>query len=1473
MQHIMKAAYTTLLILLLLAVTAHAQPRVAYMIPDIGAPGMNTYVEIVAPHDASQTFGNSLISMNVGDGTDNVSVQPDNPADAARIVVGPVVVSWNGRLISTQIFVKPGAANGVVPLRITVGGQSTVINEFTIVTPQVLGTAGMVTGGGVLGEGALGTRSARGAMIVDQLILNGGVYRVRTQDSKDQFPFILLARRGLALINNATLSVDGSTLNAGPGGGGGAGVFCDQTFIGDGGPGSNGGAGFTSGGAGGRNSTTQPDSYNSLGVSTGANGRSLNGLDPGGYNGCDRHEGAAGGTGHPFGLSPAASCLPTQGGYGGGNTADDGGGGGGGGFGSDGSNGSGSGTSNNRGRLHGNQQGVPVAGGSGGGGGNPFANLGGCAGGGGGGGGAAVLYSMTFFNFSSNLISAKGGNGGNRTGAGAGAGGGAGSGGYIGVGAKVPTSGGGTGSISGGSGGTSGGGAGGIGRARYDGYTTSAPTFGGPSAYVGPTIDTLTYRDSATFVVSGTSSGTEQLELYMRGESSSWRRIATFTSRTWSIPVTVTEGSGLYYFVAVQVTESPSDASYLSVPVRVFSQAAANIVQVDLIPRINVNRTNIAFPDVSCETELFDTVKIWNTGDAPLQIIPSVTGDYSILPPYNTTFTINPGLTPPGDTVRMVIRFSPTAVGARPGRLTLANNDPRPGKNPTFVDFTGTKLDTRTSLTPRLIDFGDLCLDSSRVDSVIARVDGVVAGRLIDITRLGSGTQYFDIIAPNPQSNVAMPAGSSRSIVVRFRPTAPGVFADSFRVRMDPCDTFYVFVVRGRAINTSVQVTPNPINFVGGVVIGDPSPSIPVTIENTGTDPGVITDIFIRPAGAPFTAPVGLIGTTVNPGAGNGVTGNVTFTPVDVGLATGELVVVFGSLCPDTAVIDISGTGVRCAQPVPDRAGMDFGAVLLSTIALDTIRLENRTSDPMVITEVSVPTPWQIVSPVVPPSVTIAPSGTLEIIVSYTPTDTVQMFDSIIVRLSAPCPDSMRIPVTGRGRCARVESATTFFDFGAVIVGGSEERIINIINNSPQPMDISPVTVTPPWSMVPPVPTTVPAHGAIEIRVRFNPTDTAAYTGRLVVYQNTPCPDSLVIDLAGRGSCAVLSQSVRQIDFDRALVGTSKAATTIVTNNSTEPMEITAIDLPLPWTLDPPQTVPVTVPPGGSLQLTVRFTPTDSVSYNGYLVVHQSTPCRDSVRVELLGSGRIIVGGSATIVIPTTLQGSPGDRISIPLILRESQALRESEATKFQATVRFNVSMLYPYRIRTKGQAFTKGAQEMAVTDGSILSREVQGQDLLVTFTMQNNPTPNALDTLGFIDAIVALGNELTTPVEFDTLFWTNGEVAVTLEDGLFSLTGYCDEGGIRLFLPSPAFGIKSVSPNPFNPSAEISFDAIGDGGTSLVIYDLYGSPVETIVDNEPLTPGTYTRTWNAQKFPSGIYHAVLTSATLRSAYRLVLVK
>jgi len=81
---------------------------ISYIIPDIGAPGSNTYLEIIGPYNTNANFGtDGIYTDNPGD---LVQVVCANAADTSKIKFGPVVVSWNGKMISTQVFVLPGVS-------------------------------------------------------------------------------------------------------------------------------------------------------------------------------------------------------------------------------------------------------------------------------------------------------------------------------------------------------------------------------------------------------------------------------------------------------------------------------------------------------------------------------------------------------------------------------------------------------------------------------------------------------------------------------------------------------------------------------------------------------------------------------------------------------------------------------------------------------------------------------------------------------------------------------------------------------------------------------------------------------------------------------------------------------------------------------------------------------------------------------------------------------------------------------------------------------------------------------------------------------------------------------------------------------------------------------------------------------------------------------------------------------------------
>ena len=74
----------------------------------------------------------------------------------------------------------------------------------------------------------------------------------------------------------------------------------------------------------------------------------------------------------------------------------------------------------------------------------------------------------------------------------------------------------------------------------------------------------------------------------------------------------------------------------------------------------------------------------------------------------------------------------------------------------------------------------------------------------------------------------------------------------------------------------------------------------------------------------------------------------------------------------------------------------------------------------------------------------------------------------------------------------------------------------------------------------------------------------------------------------------------------------------------------------------------------------------------------------------------------------------------------------------------------------------------------------------------------------------------------------------------------------IESLLPT-VFALDQNYPNPFNPSTEISFALPTSGRVSLIIYNVLGQEVETLVD-ENMDAGNHTVTWEASSYSSGVY-------------------
>ena len=92
-------------------------------------------------------------------------------------------------------------------------------------------------------------------------------------------------------------------------------------------------------------------------------------------------------------------------------------------------------------------------------------------------------------------------------------------------------------------------------------------------------------------------------------------------------------------------------------------------------------------------------------------------------------------------------------------------------------------------------------------------------------------------------------------------------------------------------------------------------------------------------------------------------------------------------------------------------------------------------------------------------------------------------------------------------------------------------------------------------------------------------------------------------------------------------------------------------------------------------------------------------------------------------------------------------------------------------------------------------------------------------------------------------------------------------------------FALKGNQPNPFNATTVITFDLADDAETvSLVIYDVLGQRVRSLVDGEPLAAGRYDRVWDGRTdddriAATGVYLYRLMAAPYEASGRMLLLR
>ena len=249
--------------------------------------------------------------------------------------------------------------------------------------------------------------------------------------------------------------------------------------------------------------------------------------------------------------------------------------------------------------------------------------------------------------------------------------------------------------------------------------------------------------------------------------------------------------------------------------------------------------------------------------------------------------------------------------------------------------------------------------------------------------------------------------------------------------------------------------------------------------------------------------------------------------------------------------------------------------------------------------------------------------------------------------------------------------------------------------------------------------------------------------------------------------------------------------TTIVLTNPTNDTEtITSIAIGDARITFPGMHMPLTLPPGAMDTLRLNFSIMDTSSIADSLMI-VGQPCNF---VKTIAITVTILPIQETLVLFVD-SGAPGDTVKLPVLFQSRNNIQIAGLSCL-VQMSYNPSILLPINVI-----------------GGTLDSLGNGY---VVFTIEN------VSDTGYLECIVGLGDSTATLLHIDSINW--GCAAQSSgQDGKFTLTGLCMQGGTRLFIEDSGMTLAQNVPNPVNGETTIRFRTIENGQTQLWIADVLG--------------------------------------------------
>ncbi|OQY26586.1 MAG: hypothetical protein B6244_13155, partial [Candidatus Cloacimonetes bacterium 4572_55] len=563
---------------------------------------------------------------------------------------------------------------------------------------------------------------------------------------------------------------------------------------------------------------------------------------------------------------------------------------------------------------------------------------------------------------------------------------------------------------------------------------------------------------------------------------------------------------------------------------------------------------------------------------------------------------------PPGDSMQMAVRFSPTAPYHYAGYITIENDGQFFTTNVLYVDGDGaatsllfSDTDLRFSPTP----IGGSDEQSFTIDNISDHTVTLNPDFLLD----PFGGQ-FQMVAPI-QFPVYLYAGQTLTVTLRFIPQNVGEIQSVMTVYSDD------EIVPEQQINLSgtgqgalFSAEIDEYDF-GNVQIGETART-EVSISNDGNIPLLIIETEIFPDAFGFQ----LEQEPIDPGETASL--SLSFSPDGTGDFSGTFQIESNDPFNPLFEIILQGTGIDASINFVEDSH-DFGDVRVYQSRTDTLLLTNTGTASANITGFEVSLSAFTVAAA---GVTIEPNQSVPIQVAFNPNgegtylDTLRIFQGNGAQIAS-------LPLTGRGVAPHIRLSYTELDFGAIDVGSFEDRNLTLFNDGDAELRIQDVVMSGngfEFPSDPDLPHTISPDGQTSYTIRFQPLLAGNYYGSLTIYSDDLDAPSVTVNLNGSGSTgATIQTHSASHDFGLVEMGQEPEWNFQIYNIGTEELNVSEISVDNPtfsfFTESGSRTF--IIHPGDSLRVSVRFTPDIPGYENGRITIFSNDYLHDQLNIDL----------------------------------------------------------------------------------------------------------------------------------------------------------------------------------------------------------------------------------------------------------------